>query len=82
MFLFWRRYRRPNQLLGDACFGQVLNADFIRVAARDLRCAEQNIPEEQQIADLGLIETGYGQITLPEPGKMRDWVDRHCRELL
>ncbi|MEP3423003.1 MAG: Crp/Fnr family transcriptional regulator [Erythrobacter sp.] len=32
----------------------------------------------KQLSDLGLIETGYGRISLPDPRKMRDWVGRRC----
>ncbi|MCR9077911.1 MAG: Crp/Fnr family transcriptional regulator [Hyphomonadaceae bacterium] len=32
----------------------------------------------KQLAVLGLVKTGYGQITLPDPEKMKDWVGAHC----
>ncbi|MEO9970332.1 MAG: Crp/Fnr family transcriptional regulator [Hyphomonadaceae bacterium] len=35
----------------------------------------------KQLVNLGLIKTGYGQITLPDPDKMRNWVDRHCGKI-
>lgn len=32
----------------------------------------------KQLAALGLVETGYGEVRLPEPDRMADWVARKC----
>lgn len=32
----------------------------------------------KQLARLGLIETGYGRINIPDPERMRDWVTENC----
>lgn len=32
----------------------------------------------RQLGQLGLIETGYGEIRLPDPDRLRAWVAEHC----
>lgn len=32
----------------------------------------------KQLVELELVETGYGQIKLPDPDRMRDWVAKYC----
>jgi len=32
----------------------------------------------KQLTALGLIETGYGEVRLPDPDRMADWVARKC----
>ena len=32
----------------------------------------------KQLSQLGLIETGYGEIRVPDPDKLRNWVAEHC----
>ncbi|MEM6554557.1 MAG: Crp/Fnr family transcriptional regulator [Pseudomonadota bacterium] len=34
----------------------------------------------KQLRELGLVETGYGQIRVPEPDRMQRWVTEHCSE--
>lgn len=34
----------------------------------------------KQLRDLGLIETGYGQVHVPDPDRMQAWVSTHCSE--
>lgn len=34
----------------------------------------------RQLRELGLIETGYGQIRVPDIGRMQNWVSENCSE--
>ncbi len=34
----------------------------------------------KQLRDLGLIDTGYGEIRIPDPDKLQRWVTRYCSD--